>query len=155
MLVRFFALFTGLGLLAIGAPASAGDVTTTTRTDQGVVESFVDVLPDCEHGGAKFNITTTANTVTHRTRVAPGRVRFHVSATGTFVASPKNDPSLPSYTGRFVQAGSFNIDDGDATGTFTFSVRGTGDDGSSFSNKTVEHFNERPDGTSQQFFHCR
>ena len=39
-------------------------------------------------------------------------------------------------------------------GTFTFSVRGTGSDGSTFANQNVDHFNLRPDGTAHEFFHC-
>jgi hypothetical protein len=155
MLTRL-AIFVGAAsLLVMGVPANAADVTTTTHTKQGVVETFVDVVPSCEGGGPRYNITTTANTVTHRTRFADGSLRFHVTSTGTFVASPKADPSLPNYTGKFTQSGNFNIDDGDGTGTFTFSVMGTGSDGSSFATQTVDHFNERPNGTTQEFFHCR
>ena len=91
--------------------------------------------------------------MTHRTRFAD-QLRFHSTTTGTFVATPKNDPSLPSYTGKFVQLGGYNVDNGDATGTFMFKVSGTGSDGSSFTNQAVEHFNERPNGTAQEFFHC-
>ena len=32
-------------------------------------------------------------------------------------------------------------------GTFTFTARGTGSDGSTFQNHTTDHFNQRPDGT--------
>jgi hypothetical protein len=39
-------------------------------------------------------------------------------------------------------------------GTFTFNVNGTLSDGSTFSTHQVEHFNVRPDGTAQEFFHC-
>jgi hypothetical protein len=40
------------------------------------------------------------------------------------------------------------------TGTFTFNVRRTLSDGSTFSNHVVGHFNERPDGTVHEFFRC-
>jgi hypothetical protein len=39
-------------------------------------------------------------------------------------------------------------------GTFTFSLRGKGSDGSTVSINLVDHFNERPDGTVNQFFRC-
>ena len=153
MPTRFLALAATAGLLFIATPAIAADVTTNTNVRHDVVETFVDVIPSCEGGGPRFNITTTANIVTHRTRFAD-QLRFHITTTGTFVATPKNDPSLPSYTGKFVQRGGYNVDNGDATGTFMFKVSGTGSDGSSFTTQVVEHFNERPNGTAQEFFHC-
>ncbi len=39
-------------------------------------------------------------------------------------------------------------------GTFTFSVRGKGMDGSRFTFHTTEHFSVRPDGTVNEFFRC-
>jgi hypothetical protein len=39
-------------------------------------------------------------------------------------------------------------------GTSTFNVRGTGSDGSTFSFHATDHFNVRPDGTVNEFFHC-
>ena len=50
--------------------------------------------------------------------------------TGTFVAVPLNDPSLPSYTGRVTIWGGFNANGTTVNGTFTFNVRATGSDGS-------------------------
>ena len=37
--------------------------------------------------------------------------------------------------------------------TFTMTVRGRGSDGSRFTNHVTDHFNERPDGTVNAFFH--
>jgi hypothetical protein len=39
-------------------------------------------------------------------------------------------------------------------GTFTFNLHGTGSDGSTLNTHQVDHFNERPDGTVNEFFHC-
>jgi hypothetical protein len=39
-------------------------------------------------------------------------------------------------------------------GTSTFSASGKGSDGSTDSNHSTEHFNERPDGSVKEFFHC-
>ena len=74
--------------------------------------------------------------------------------TGTFTAAPLEDPSLPSYTGKFTTWGGFNANGSTTNGTFTFNVRGTGSDGSTFSNHNVEHSNQRPDGTVHEFFRC-
>jgi hypothetical protein len=74
--------------------------------------------------------------------------------TGTFVAVPLEDPSLPSYTGKFTVWGNFNQNGNTVNGTFTFNVRGTGSDGSTFNNHQNGHFNVRPDGTVNEFFHC-
>lgn len=71
-----------------------------------------------------------------------------------FVAVPLEDPSLPSFTGKFTTWGGFNQNGTVVNGTFTFNVRGTGSDGSTFSNHVTDHFNTRPDGTVNQFFHC-
>jgi hypothetical protein len=39
--------------------------------------------------------------------------------------------------------------------TFTFTVHGTGDDGSTFKHHETAHSNTRPDGSVQEFFRCR
>jgi len=74
--------------------------------------------------------------------------------TGTFSAVPLEDPSLPSFTGRFTIWGGFNQNGKTVNGTFTFNLSGTGSDGSTVSFHTTEHFNVRPDGTVNEFFHC-
>lgn len=155
MVTRLLALAAAVGLLFVGTPAIAGDVTTTTETRHGVVETFVDVVPSCEgENGPRYNITTTANEVFHRTRFADGRRHLTFTSTGTFVADPRADPTLPSYTGKFTQWGGFNLNGQEATGTFTFSVMGTGSDGSSFKTHLLDHFNGHLDGTVHQFFRC-
>jgi hypothetical protein len=83
-----------------------------------------------------------------------GRVHATFTDTGTFVAVPLNDPSLPSYTGKFTTWGGFNDNGTSVNGTFTFNVRGTGSDGSSFSNHVTDHFNTTPTGAEFFFTHC-
>src|SRR5918993_412074 len=85
---------------------------------------------------------------------APAFAQPPVTETGTFVAVPLEDPSLPSYTGKFTIWGGFNQNGKTVNGTFTFTAHGTGSDGSTFKNHATEHFNERPDGTVNAFFHC-
>lgn len=145
---------TTAALLFTGAPAFAGPPVTETTHEHGVVETFVDVVPTCEGGGPLYTITTTSNSVEHTTTFDDGRVHATFTETGTFVAEPLDDPTLPSYTGKFTIWGGFNDNGQTVSGTSTFNIRGTGSDGSGFKTHLVDHFNERPDGTVHQFFHC-
>jgi hypothetical protein len=141
-------------LIFTGGTALAAPV-TETHTVKGVVETFVDVVPTCDGGGALYTITTTRNGIEHETLFDDGRVHATFTDTGTFVAVPLNDPTLPSYTGKFTTWGGFNLNsDGVVNGTFTFNVRGTGSDGSTFSYSSAEHFNAVPNGSVNEFFHC-
>jgi opacity protein-like surface antigen len=149
-----------VGLLAAGllllpaAPAFAQPPVTETTHQKNLVETFVDVVPSCEGGGPLYTITTTSNLVEHTTTFDDGRIHATFTQTGTFVAVPLEDPSLPSYTGSFTVWGGFNVNNQVVNGTFTFSVRGKGSDGSRFTNQSTDHFNERPDGSVNAFFHC-
>jgi hypothetical protein len=142
------------GLLFLAAPAFAQPPTNTTTHEKGLVETFVDVIPTCEEGGPLFTITTTSNFVMHETVFDNGNVHATFTQTGTFSALPLEDPSLPSFTGKFTIWGNFNQSENTVNGTFTFNLNGTGSDGSRVSNHNVEHFNVRPDGTVNEFFHC-
>ena len=153
----FRRLFVGLlaaALMSVGAPAFAAGPTTSTSTEKGLVETFVDVVPSCQGGGALFTITTTSNLVAHDTIGADGTVHSTFTQTGTFVAVPL-DPSLPSYTGKFTVWFGFNANGTVVEGTSTFNIRGTGSDGSTFANHASDHFNVRPNGSVHEFFHCR
>jgi hypothetical protein len=141
-------------LVLVAGPAYADPPTTETNTAKGLVETFVDVVPSCEGGGPLYTITTTSNLVEHETVFDDGRVHATFTQTGTFSAVPLNDPTLPSYIGKFTVWGGFNANGTTVNGTFTFNARGTGSDGSTFSNSSVDHFNVRPDGSVQEFFHC-
>jgi hypothetical protein len=142
------------GVLLFAGPSFAQPPVTETTTQKGLVETFVDVVPTCEEGGPAYSITTTSNLVEHTTTFDDGRVHATFTQTGTFVAEPLEDSSLPSFTGRFTVWGGFNQNSKTVNGTFTFNVRGTGSDGSTFSNHIIDHFNESPDGTVNEFFHC-
>jgi hypothetical protein len=147
------ALTAGL-LIVTGGTAVAAPV-TETNTAKGLVETFVDVVPSCEGGGPLYTITTTSNAIEHITAFGDGRSHETFTESGTFVAVPLDDPGLPSYTGKFTVWGGFNQNsESVVNGTFTFDVRGTGSDGSTFMNSSVEHFNTRPDGSVNEFFHC-
>jgi hypothetical protein len=143
------------GLLSIAAPAFAQPPTNQTFHEKGVVETFVDVIPTCEEGGPLYTITTTSNLVGHETIFDDGRIHATFTQTGTFSAVPLEDASLPSFSGKFTTWGNFNQNGTTVNGTFTFNVHGTGSDGSTVSFHVNGHFNARPDGTVNEFFHCR
>lgn len=142
-------------LITAGGPANASTPTTTTVHEHGVVETFVDVLPACEGNPSRYEITTTSNRVEHVTVFADGRIHETDTDTGTFSAVPKNNPSLPSYTGHFTIWDGFNANGKTVEGTFTFNVHGIGSDGSILRNHINAHFNVRPNGTVHEFFKCR
>jgi hypothetical protein len=137
----------------VGGPAVAAP-TTETHHAKGLVESFVDVVPSCDQDATLYNITTTSNLVEHRTLFPDGREHDTFTQTGTFVAEPLKDASLPSYSGKFTIWGGFNANGKTVNGTFTFNLHGSGSDGSTLNFHSVDHFNQRPDGSVQQFMHC-
>jgi hypothetical protein len=125
-------------------------------TRRELVETFVDVVPadGCTEEGQLCTITTTSNLVMHETIFDDGRVHATFTQTGTFSAVPLENPSLPSFTGKFTTWGIFNQNGKTANGTFIFKLHGTGSDGSTLSAHNTDHFNVRPDGTVNEFFHC-
>jgi hypothetical protein len=145
-----------VGLLSIGAPAFAAPPETETTVQKNLVETFVDIVPtsNCVEEGPLYTITTTTNLVEHSTVFADGREHDTFTQTGTFVAVPLEDPSLPSYTGKVTIWGGFNANGTTVNGTFTFNLSATGSDGSTINTHEVDHFNVRPDGTVNEFFHC-
>jgi hypothetical protein len=124
--------------------------------EKGLVETFVDVVPadGCTEEGPLYTITTTSNLVMHETIFDDGRVHATFTQTGTFSAVPLEDASLPSFTGKFTTWGNFNQNGTTVNGTFIFNLHGTGSDGSTLSTHQTDHFNVRPDGTVNAFFHC-
>jgi hypothetical protein len=56
-----------IGLFSVAAPAFAQPPTTDTTHENGLVETFVDVIPSCDEDGAPYTITTTSNLVEHET----------------------------------------------------------------------------------------
>ncbi len=141
-------------VMLFGGAAFAAPPVTETRHQKGMVETFVDVIPTCEEGGAPYRITTTANGVEHITGFDDGRIHLTFTQTGRFRAVPLRDSSLASFTGKFTIWGGFNQNRKTANGTFTFNVHGTGSDGSTFRTHFLDHFNERPDGSVNEFFRC-
>ncbi|TCM42778.1 hypothetical protein [Kribbella sp. VKM Ac-2568] len=158
-MLRRLLLMVGLliaGLLFTGAPAFGAPPVTETTTHKNLVETFVDIVPNsnCVEEGPLYTITTTTNLIEHTTTFDDGRVHETFTQTGTFVAVPLEDPTLPSYTGKVTIWGGFNANGATVNGTFTFNLHATGSDGSTINTHQVDHFNVRPDGTVNEFFHC-
>jgi hypothetical protein len=156
MVRRLLVGLLATGLLLVGAPAFAQPPVTETTVQKNLVDTFVDIVPttNCAEEGPLYTITTTTNLVEHTTTFDDGRVHETFTQTGTFVAVPLEDPSLPSYTGKLTIWGGFNANGATVNGTFTFNLRATGSDGSTINTHQVDHFNQRPDGTVNEFFHC-
>jgi hypothetical protein len=135
-----------LSTIAVPQTLAAGAVSETT-IEKDFTETFTDIVP-CV-GDDLFDITVTYNLVEHET-IGPKSAHFTFTQTGTFVAVPQ-DASLPTYTGRFTEWGGFNENAKNAAGTFTFSLRGTADDGSTITFNAVEHFSVSATGVENEF----
>ena len=151
LLVGLFALV----LLLVAAPAFAQPPVTESTHKTNVVDVFVDVLPSCEPGAPLYTFTTTTNLTVRSTTFDDGRVIGTVAQTGTFSAVPLEEANLPTYTGTVTLRNSFNVDNGAfVTNTFTYTVHGTGSDGSTFTTHVTTHANVRPNATINEFFRC-
>lgn len=153
---RLLISLLALGVLLVGAPASAQPppVTTTTH-EHNATETFIDVVPSCtpDPNAPAYEITLTYNEVEHITDFGDGRVHETFTQTGTFVAVSL-EQGLPSFTGKFTIWGGFNANNKVVNGTFTITVHGTGSDGSTFKYHDTDHFNVTPSGAEFFFTHC-
>lgn len=141
--------------LLIGAPAFADPPVTETINQKNVVNTFVDFLPDSCELGPLYTFTTTTNRVERSTTFDDGRIHGIIVETGTFIAVPLEDPSLPTYTGQFTNLNTFFVQNGVVvTNTSTTHVHGTGSDGSTFKIYFTGHTNIPPTGTINSFFRC-
>ena len=139
--------FICLGVMASQHAVAAAGAVSTTTTEHGATETFTDVFPCGAEG--PYDITITYNEVDHET-VGPHSNHFTFTQTGTFVAVPQ-DPSQPTYTGHFTTWGGFNENAKNVGGTFTFSLHGTGPDGSTITFNSVEHVNISANGVENEF----
>jgi hypothetical protein len=135
-----------------------------TFTFHNQVDTFVDVLPCTD---IPYQITSVSNGVMHfQLRTLPdGTVvaQFTFTQTATFTAVPVSGVG-PTFTGTFTvwDGGSaFNpvfSDEGEIISadkfvdTFTFTVRGTGSDGSRVFQHLTGHINQNPLGATNEFF---
>ena len=156
MVRRLLVGLVATGLLLIGAPALAQPPVTETIIEKNVVFTFVMPLPidDCLDGPL-YTITLTTNRVTHITTFPDGRIHGMLTWTGTFVAVPLADSSLPTYTGTLtLHNGTFEQDGQVVTTTFTYTLHGIGSDGSTFKTHLTMHLNVPPAAAVNEFFRC-
>jgi hypothetical protein len=157
------ALVTGL-LLAIMSGTAAARPVTLTFHEKNATETFSDVIPCLSEDPVPATITTTENGVFHVTAAGiddqgtpdPEDDTFippsHVTGTftGTFVAVP-DDSSFPTITGHFAQWFGENSNQQNVAATFTFTIIGTGSDGSSLKFHETAHFSATPQGATLDF----
>jgi hypothetical protein len=132
---KLFLLLVPLLLGLMAGPALA-QATSTTIPFHGVTEEFEDVNP-CT--GEPATIRITYNGVFHESTAADGSLHVTGTQTGTVVLTPE-DPTLPSYTGRFTVWFGGNINSPNEGFWETFSVRLIGSDGSRLTLNEVEQF---------------
>jgi hypothetical protein len=156
---RFFLvqLLVLVGLVLATVAQAGSPPVTFTDVVKDETDTFTDVVPCREDLGA-YEITITQKGVFHVTAagidetteelIAP----YHVTGTftGTFVAVP-SDGTGPMFTGRFTQWFGENANLNSHNGTFTFSVRGRGSDGSVIRFNVVAHFSVSATGVTVEF----
>ena len=135
-------------LLAVPAASSAGaGAVSSTQNWHNVTETSTDVNP-CS--GAPGTLTLTYNAVFHVTTLANGTYWVTFTQTGAFSFVPF-DSSQPSFTGHFTVWDGDNWNNRNTTETVTFSIHGTGSDGSTLTLHEVEHISARASGTTLSF----
>jgi hypothetical protein len=156
-------LATGL-LVAVMSGIAAARPVTLTFHEKSAMETFSDVIPCLDEEGVPATITTSENGVFHVTAAGiddqgtpdPSDDVFtppyHVTGTftGTFVAVP-DDPSFPTFTGHFTQWFGENSNTANFATTFTFTVIGSGSDGSVLKFHETAHVSVTPNGATLEF----
>jgi hypothetical protein len=132
-------------ILTVPRTLAEGAVTETTN-EHNITETIVDILPCVGNGEELFEITTTTNVIEHSTFAPNGSMHFTFTQTGDFSAVPISDPSLPSFSGHFTIWSGFNGNNKNATGTFTFTIKGVGSDGSRVDFHETAHFTLNANG---------
>lgn len=136
-----------LSLSALPALAAGNGAVSITETEHNVTDQFTDVVP-CLKDAGLFDITLTYNGVEHVT-IGPNSAHFTFTQTGSFVAvSTTGDPTV---TGHVAIWGGFNENSRNASGTFTFNLQGTTDDGTRVTFNGVEHFSVSASGIENSF----
>jgi hypothetical protein len=135
-------------VLAVPAASSAGaGAVSSTQKWHNVTETSTDVNP-CS--GATGTLTLTYNGVFHVTTLANGTYWATLTQTGAFSFVPF-DLSQPSYTGHFTVWDGDNWNNRNTTETATFSIHGTGSDGSTLTLHEVEHISSSASGATLSF----
>jgi hypothetical protein len=137
-----------LSLSVMPALAGGNGAVSITETEHNATDQFTDVVPCLEDLGS-FDITLTYNAVEHAT-FGPNSAHFTFTQTGTFVAV-STAPDGPTVTGHVAIWGGFNENSRNASGTFTFNLHGTTDDGTMVTFNGVEHFSVSATGIENEF----
>jgi hypothetical protein len=132
---RAFALLGLAALLMVPASPALAQAKTFTTTASGTETSPAAVNP-CTGDPGAFTITYTG--VFHITQNAAGGTRTTGTLTGTFVYDT-TDPTRADFTGRFTQTFGDNTNRNNQLAISTFTVRGTGTDGSTVRFHTMAH----------------
>jgi len=137
------ALLVVVGLLLFPASSAFADgAVTFTQTFKDVSDTFPTPNP-CT--GDPGTVTITFNGVFHVTELPNGTSHFTITQTGDFVFVP-DDPTQPTFTGHFTAWAGFNSNNKNAAGTSTFTVHGTGSDGSVLKFHVTDHFSVSASG---------
>jgi hypothetical protein len=134
-------------LAAPSAFAAGAGAVNFTQTIHNATETDTDVNP-CT--GAPGTLTLTYNAIFHLTTLANGTYWATFTQTGTFSFVPF-DSSQPSFTGHFTIWDGDNWNNQNTTETATFTVHGTGSDGSTLSFHETEHVSSSATGLTISF----
>ena len=138
-------------LLAVPAAANGAGAVSFTQTFHNATDSFPSPNP-CT--GASGTVSVIYNGVFHVTTltsgIGAGTFWATGTQTGTFTFTP-NDPTQPSFTGRFTAWFGDNNNLKNGSETSTMSIRGTGSDGSTLTFHEVMHASVSASGVVNTF----
>jgi hypothetical protein len=143
-----------LAMMVVTAPTSAAagaGAVSFTQTFHNATQSFSDVNP-CT--GAPGTVTLTYNGVFHVTELTSGQGAGTFWGTGTMTGDfsfVPDDASQPSYAGHFATWFGDNNNLQNGSETSTFSLRGTGSDGSTLQFHDVAHMSVSATGITISF----
>jgi hypothetical protein len=129
------------------ASAAGAGAVSFTQTIHNATETDTDVNP-CT--GAPGTLTLTYNAIFHVTTLANGTYWATFTQAGTFSFVPF-DSSQPSFTGHFTVWDGDNWNNRNTTETATFTVHGTGSDGSNLAFHETEHISSSATGLTVSF----
>ncbi len=142
----------GAGLvLALPAAANGAGAVSFTQTFHNATDSFPSPNP-CT--GVSGTVTVIYNGVFHVTMltsgIGAGTFWATGTQTGTFTFAP-DDPAQPTFAGRFTAWFGDNNNLRNGSETSTFSIRGTGSDGSTLNFHEVMHASVSASGAVNTF----
>ncbi len=143
----FGCMVSVLLLKVVGAVPARADPTVMTMTFKDLTQTFPGPPPCINVPG---NTTVTYNGVMHVTAFSQGVFHFTSTGTGDFKFVP-DDPTKPSYSGHFTFWFGQNNNTMNKEASFTFTIKGTGSDGSVIDLHDVAHFTMTASGAIFSF----